>query len=149
MRRRGPGLKLRIIARRAGRAARRHYVSLASLVVLAGFLVLAITSDSFVASDAPAHRGHETSREASPPLRHAVVFFVVRDEAQLRAISEAYIADQDARAGGSAHYDQVVYLIAGTAEEEASAIARINFETLLLEDSYVDVRVLDVRRRGR
>jgi hypothetical protein len=149
MTRRGSGLKLRIIARRAGRAARKHYVSLASLVVLAAFLVLAMTSDSFVAREAPAPRGQQASESTPPALRHAVVFFVVRDEAQMRAISEAYIADQDARAGGSAHYDQVVYLIAGTADEEASAIARINFETLLLEDSYVDVRVLDVRRRGR
>ena len=102
------GLHLRVIGRRyrrmSFRALRHHDLSLGSAAVIGALFMLVMTSDSFVSRETNAGLAPAASRPAasSQPVRQrpSVVFFVVQDQAQLRAISSAFADDQEARAGG-------------------------------------------------
>jgi hypothetical protein len=133
----------------AWRVTSQHYLTLASLVVIGVLFALVMSSDSFVSrKDRPATQRASASEEPAPPRqRPFVLFYVVQDQAQLQAMSEAFADDQQARAGGPFRVDHVVFLIGGTAEEESAAISRINFETQLVQGTNIDLKVVDVRGR--
>jgi hypothetical protein len=152
MRRRGLDVRLRLRAHRACRAAwrflRQQYLSFASLAIIGGLFALVMTSDSFTTGDRPPPVQAVSQAGPRPPQQRFVVqFFVVRDEEQLRTLSTAVGDDQGGRAELRPNIDHVVYLLAGTEEEEAAAIRRLNFESQLAQESNVDLRVIDVRGR--
>lgn len=128
----------------------RQYLSLISAAVLIAALVLVVTSDSFEGKDrntAQAFEAGPAPTPTPPQQRPSVLFFVVEDEQQRKEIAEAFSSDRFARQNGPMIVDQVVYLIAGTTEEEAQAIARLNFEEWAAQQSGTDMLVVDVRGR--
>ena len=156
MRHRGLDVRLRVLGRRTRRLAwglaKQHYVTLGSAVVISVLFMLVMTSDSFVSrEDRAGRQPPATSNDATalwPTVqRHSVLFYVVQDQKQLMTISEAFADDLEARAAGPFPVDRVVYLIAGTDEEEAATIARLNFEALLVQGANVDMKVVDMRGR--
>ncbi len=149
-------VRLRVLARRTRRLGwgllRQHYVTLGSVAVIGVLFALIMTSDSFVSrKDRQLSQRPSTSDSAAPSRppaqRYSLLFYVVNDQEQLRAISEAFAGDREARAGGPYEVDHVVYLIAGTEEEESATIARLNFEAILVQGSNIDMRVVDMRGR--
>lgn len=131
----------------AWQITRQHYLTLASLAVIGVLFAMVMSSDSFVSrKDRPAAQ-RASEEPARPRQRPFVLFYVVQDQAQLQAMSEAFADDQQARAGGPFRVDHVVFLIGGTAEEESAAISRINFETQLVQGTNIDLKIVDVRGR--
>jgi len=148
--------RLRRLVRRAGFAAlrtlRQHYFTLISVAVLATLFALVMTSDSFVSRKDRALQARPPAAPADQvavfkPPRRSVLFYVVEDQQQLDRLSDAFAGDQAARADGPFAVDLVVFLLAGTQEQESAAIARLNFEALLIQGSNVDMKVVDVRGR--
>jgi hypothetical protein len=140
-----------MLGRRARRTLGRQYLTLASVAVIGALFVTVMTSDSFVSRDSVTE-GLTSAQAAPPPLkttppRHTVLFYVVNDQKQLEEISDAFVHDVGARAGGPFQVDQVHFLIAGTDEEEAAAISRLNVEALLVQGTTIDLKVVDVRGR--
>ena len=148
--------RLLLLVSRAGLAAFRllttHYFTLASAAIIAVLFVLVMTSDSFVS------RKDRADQVKAPPLldanivsfkppRRSELFYVVEDQKQLDALSEAFAADQAARADGPFAVDRVIFLLAGTQEQESDAIARLNFEAALVQGTNIDMKVADVRGR--
>jgi hypothetical protein len=131
---------------------RQQYLTLGSVTVISVLFATVMTSDSFVSREerqvAPIDAPEDDAASArSTPPRHTVLFYVVNDQKQLNEISEAFVDDLPARAGGPFQVDQVHFLIAGTDQEEAEAISRLNAEALLLQGTTVDLKVADVRGR--
>jgi hypothetical protein len=151
-----PRYRLRRMVSRAGLAAlrllRTHYFTLTSAAIIAVLFALVMTSDSF-----GSRKGN--SGDVRPPVapaeqvvafkapRRSVLFYVVEDQQQLNSLSDAFAADQAARADGPFAVDLVVFLLAGTQEQESAAIARLNFEASLVQGGNVDMKVVDVRGR--
>lgn len=153
---RTPAVRLRVLGRRARRAAwrllKQHYVTLGSVAIISVLFALVMTSDSFVSQEGAGARQRPATADGrsafgTPAQRYLVLFFVVQDQQQLTSMSQAFGDDQGARAGGPLAVDHVVYLIAGTEKEESDTIARLNFEALLVQGSNVDMKVVDVRGR--
>ncbi|HWC28732.1 MAG TPA: hypothetical protein VG845_01510 [Dehalococcoidia bacterium] len=141
-------MRLRIFGRRALRTFGRHYVTMGSIAIIGVLFALVMSSDSFVSSQrAGVSERAAASATATPVRRNLIQFFVVRDQEQLRTISEAFEADQRGLPDGPRQVDQVVYLIAGTDQEEAATISRLNFEWQLAQGANVDLKVTDVRGR--
>jgi hypothetical protein len=139
-------------ARRAAlialRAVKRQYLSLLSLAILAAALTLVLTNESFEAIGTPLRQavaGDEPQR--LKPQRRSVVFYIVRDEDQLRAMAGVVGSEQSTRTEAAGTYDFVIFLIGGTAEEESAVISRLDFEATMAQGSNVDMRVIDVRGR--
>jgi hypothetical protein len=112
---------------------------------------MVMSSDSFVSvkpqtGEQAAARAPDATLKTTPP-RHTILFFVVNDQKQLEEIREAFVDDAQARAGGPLQVDQVHFLLAGTDEEEAAAITRLNTEVLLVQGTTIDLKVADVRGR--
>jgi hypothetical protein len=148
MKRNAPAVRLRIFGRRALRTFGRHYVTMGSIAIIGVLFALVMSSDSFVSSQrAGVSERAAASATATPVRRNLIQFFVVRDQEQLRTISEAFEADQRGLPDGPRQVDQVVYLIAGTDQEEAATISRLNFEWQLAQGANVDLKVTDVRGR--
>jgi len=132
----------------------RQYLSLVSAAVLIVLAGLVLTSDSFESRDvSPEARNRSRNENTSTasfaprPARLSVLFYVVNDEAQRDDIAGALHSDRSAFDAGVAPTDYVIYLIAGTKEEEARAIARLNFEETAARAGNVDMRVIDLRGR--
>jgi hypothetical protein len=128
----------------------RQPLTIVSAIVLVALAGLVLTSDSFES------RKEETDSASERPLlipdttpthRPSVLFYVVNDAAQRDEIAAAIQADRMAFADGGSPNDLIVYLLAGTKEEEARTIARLNFEEAAARDSKVDMRVIDLRGR--
>jgi hypothetical protein len=131
--------------------ASRQYLSLISAAVLIVLAILVLTSDSFESRDSGPDPSAVRDRpapawEPSPP-RPKVLFYVVNDVAQRDEIATAVESDHYAFASGAEPSDFVIYLIAGTKQEEAQTIARLNFEETAARQSGVDMRVIDLRGR--
>lgn len=132
--------------------ASRQYLSLLSAGVLALLAILVMTSDSFESRSSSSRQSAASDHAPSPPLsqprlpRPSVLFYVVNDAAQRDEIAAAVHDDRDALAIG-AEPDYILYLIAGTKEEESRTIARLNFEETAARQSGVDMRVIDLRGR--
>jgi hypothetical protein len=140
-----------LIGRAAWVVASRQYLSLVSAGVLAVLALLVMTSDSFESRDSSPRDSAARDDAPSPlwdprPPRPQVLFYVVNDAAQRDEIAAAVNADREAFAAG-ADPDYILYLIAGTKEEEAQTIARLNFEETAARQSGVDMRVIDLRGR--
>jgi hypothetical protein len=134
------------------RLLRQHYLTLVSASVLAALAVIVLTSDSFESRDAGSTPKTAAVDEAAspivpPPHRPIVLFYVVNDAAQRDEIAAAVHADRDAFGAGGPPIDTIVYLIAGTKQEESRTIERLNFEEIAAELSGVEMRVIDVRGR--
>jgi len=132
--------------------ASRQYLSLVSAGVLIVLAILVMTSDSFESRDSsPSPSVARTSAAGSVwgprPPRPSVLFYVVNDATQRDEIAEAVESDHYAFASGNEPIDYVIYLIAGTKQEEAQTIARLNFEETAARQSGVDMRVIDLRGR--
>ncbi len=140
-----------LIGRAAWLVVSRQYLSLISAGILAALAVLVMTSDSFKSHDTVPHASVAPDGEASlwgpRAPRPSVLFYVVNDEAQRGEISAAVESDHYAFASGAEPSDYVIYLIAGTKQEEAQTIARLNFEETAARQSGVDMRVIDLRGR--
>ena len=142
-----------MLGRRVRRTLGRHYLTLASVAVIGALFATVMSSDSFVSREPQARdqvaapAPHATSRTMPP--RHTVLFFVVNDQRQLEDIREAFVDDAPARAGGPLQVDEVHFLLAGTEQEEAAAITRLNAEVLLVQGTTIDLKVVDVRGRFR
>jgi hypothetical protein len=156
MTRRPLDVRLRVLSRRARRLSwrlfKQHCVTLGSVAVIGALFVLVMSSDSFVSRKDQASTQLATAADRPGAVwpavqRRSVLFYVVQDQKQLTAISEAVDADREARAAGSSLIDRVVYLIAGTPEEETATIARLNFEAQFIQGSPVDMKVVDMRTR--
>jgi hypothetical protein len=148
-------VRLRVQGRRTRRLAwrlvRQQYVTLVSVAVIGALFATVMTSDSFVSREkrpaAPTDGPRDAAAARTSPPRHTVLFYVVNDQKQLTDISEAFVDDLPARAGGPFQVDQVYFLIAGTDQEEAAAISRLNAEALLVQGTTIDLKVVDVRGR--
>jgi hypothetical protein len=153
MKRRRLDLRLRMLGRRVRRTLGRHYLTLASIAVISVLFATVMSSDSFV-SQRPQAREQvvapavDATARTMPP-RHTVLFFVVNDQRQLEEIRDAFVDDAPARAGGPLQVDEVHFLLAGTEQEEAAAITRLNAEVLLVQGTTIDLKVADVRGRFR
>jgi hypothetical protein len=138
-----------------GRAAwfvlSRQYFTLITAAVLIVLAFLVLTSDSFESRDArPATSAARNVTPTTPtprPHRPSVLFYVVNDAAQRDELIDAVHADRFAFAENNQPIDYIVYLIAGTREQEAQVIARLNFEETAARQSNVDMRVIDLRGR--
>ena len=140
-----------MLGRRVRRTLGRHYLTLASVAVIGGLFATVMSSDSFVSREPQtreqtAASAPDATLKTMPP-RHTVLFFVVNDQKQLEEIREAFVDDAPARAGGPLQVDQVHFLLAGTDEEEAATISRLNVEALLVQGTTIDLKVVDVRGR--
>jgi hypothetical protein len=147
--------RLRHLGSLIGRAfwlvASRQYLSLVSAGVLIVLAIIVMTSESFESRDSGPNPSAVRDRlapvwEPSPP-RPKVLFYVVNDAAQRDEIAAAVESDHYAFASGAEPSDFVIYLIAGTKQEEAQTIARLNFEETAARQSGVDMRVIDLRGR--
>ena len=140
-----------LIAGRALLILRTHYFTLTSAAIIAVLFALVMTSDSFVSRKDSLNHARPPAAPGEPaafkPPRRSVLFYVVEDQQQLDSLSDAFAGDQAARADGPFAVDLVVFLLAGTQEQESAAIARLNFEALLIQGSNVDMKVVDVRGR--
>ena len=132
----------------------RHYFSLVSAGVLAAIVVLVLSSDSFETGGGPGERSAVTRAEPGsgfadkPRVRRPVVlFYLVNDPAQRDELAAAVHADRSAIVSDSSRPDYIIYLIAGTKEEEVMTIERLNFEELLARQGGVEMRVIDARGR--
>jgi hypothetical protein len=144
-----------LFATRSLRLLRRHYLSLISAAVLSLLAFLVVTGNSFEsrqpAQPAPV-RSVQNESDAAPaiqphPRRTSVLFYLVEDARQRDVIADAVASDRFAFESGTPPVDQIIYLIAGTKEEEARTIDRLNFEEWAAQQSRVDMRVIDVRGR--
>lgn len=144
-----------LTGRAAWHVASRHYFSLLSAAVLGVLAFLVLTSDSFESQE-PAGRRDATSTQNKSdaalalqprPRRPSILFYVVQDDRQRDAIAAAVSSDRFAFTGGTPPVDYIVYLVAGTQEEEARTIDRLNFEEWAAQQNGVDMRVIDVRGR--
>jgi hypothetical protein len=132
--------------------ASRQYLSLGSAGVLIGLAILVMTSDSFESRRSSSSPSSARNSAAAPlweprPPRPKVLFYVVNDATQRDEIAAAVESDHYAFASGTEPSDYVIYLIAGTKQEEAQTIARLNFEETAARQSGVDMRVIDLRGR--
>ena len=132
----------------------RHYFSLVSAGVLAAIVVLVLTSDSFETGGGPGERSAVTRAEPGsgfadkPRVRRPVVlFYLVNNVAQRDELAAAVDSDRFAVVADSSRADYIIYLIAGTKEEEVMTIERLNFEELLARQGGVEMRVIDARGR--
>jgi len=137
------------------RLLRTHYLSLVSAAVLSVLAFLVLTSDSFESREpgrSTATRSVQNESDAAlaaqpRPRRPTVLFYVVEDGEQRDAIADAVASDRFAFDRGTPPVDYIVYLIAGTKDEEAQTIERLNFEEWAAQQGGVDMRVIDVRGR--
>jgi hypothetical protein len=135
------------------RLLRQHYFSLITAAVLSLLAFLALTSNSFESHRPAAHtvvRSTQNESDAAlalQPQRHRirVLFYVVEDAQQRDAIADAVASDRFAFESGTPPVDEIIYLIAGTKEEEERTIDRLNFEDWAAQQSRIDIRVIDVR----
>lgn len=130
----------------------RHYLSFVSAAVLAGVAFLIFTSDSFESgapsgqSELSATAGDGSSTNSTPrPRRPIVLFYLVNDDMQRDEIAAAANADRFSYLNGTPPVDYIIYLVAGTPEEESRTIERLNFEELAARQSGIEMRVIDVR----
>jgi hypothetical protein len=156
MTRRPLDVRLRVLSRRARRLSwrlfKQHCVTLGSVAVIGALFAVVMSSDSFVSRKDQASTQLATAADKPGAVwpavqRRSVLFYVVQDQKQLTAISEAVDADREPRTPGAKQVDQIVYLIAGTIEEETAAILRLNFEAQFLRGANVDMQVVDMRTR--
>ena len=130
----------------------RQPLTIVSAIVLVVLAVLVLTSDSFESRE-PQPETNLTGRESIREVfqraeqRPSVLFYVVNDEAQRNEIASAIQADRSSFADGASPNDIIVYLLAGTKEEEERTIARLNFEEAAARENHVDMRVIDLRGR--
>lgn len=139
-----------VVGTGAWRVLRQHYFSFVSAIVIAVLFGLVMTSESFVGDDqrprsaSPAAQAAQERRDIPPPRRRlSALYFVLDSEEQRLAVSEAVAADESHR--GEQIYDYIVYLIAGTPEQESRTIARLDFDGLFAQQNGIDMRVIDIR----
>jgi hypothetical protein len=140
-----------LTSRVAWQIGTKHYLSIASAVVLAVLAFLVMSSDSFETGKPSAARPAQeesdvTSAFRPRPPRAKVLFYIVEDRTQRDELASAVHADRLAF-DGAPPVDYIVYLLAGTPQEEAQTIARLNFEELAAQQGGVEMRVIDVRPR--
>jgi hypothetical protein len=138
---------------RAWHVVRRHHLSLLSAVVLAVALVVAMTSDSISHESGPTLEPATdrppvaTVAASTPPRRRAMLnLYLLQSEQQRQQVVSAINGDALARISGPNVTEYVLYLLAGTPEDESAAIDRINFEVEVAAEGGFDVRVIDLRR---
>ena len=132
------------------RTFRVHYLTLTSVGIIAVLFALVMTSDSFVSREDRARDSKPLSAPPSDlvtfkPHGRADLFFIVENQEQLDSLAEAFTADQAARGDGPFAVDRVVFLLAGTPEQESAAIARLNAEVELAQGTIIDMKIADVR----
>jgi hypothetical protein len=145
--------RVRFLAAHGLRLLRQHYFSLITAAVLVALSFLVLTSDSFENHKTTSHHVARSTQNESDaalalqPRRHriSVLFYLVQDAQQRDAIADAVTSDWLAFERGTPPIDQIIYLIAGTKQEEAQTIDRLNFEELAAQQGGVDMRVIDVR----